>query len=251
MAHCQPLRGLPGARRGLCWSKDGKRTCKTDARSAAVDHESQGRPPRHGHLGKFFSDLLDRYHSGLARIGGACQSTVALIGGIQPLSRRFTPVLAPLRRDWFSDDEARLQRHLLEPIRKQYCSGQRSDHQSQRWQPTGSHHHAHNKAIAQRNELRTQIEAVRAGAQAMRYSMLLPLLPPINFASLLAERLTPSLGLPSGSACDASASYRGPRKVGAETGPQHALPPRSPARARHSLRVNSSAVGISWSPAPP
>ena len=119
-------------------------------------------------VGKFFSDLLDKIPFGVgANVRDLITKLTALIGGVPTfIDNLNTNLIAPLRSDWFSDDDTKgLKGNLLEPVRKNLLRPADAlvtqvTTLANDWQTAIA---PINRAIAQRDDVRNQIVAVQAG----------------------------------------------------------------------------------------
>ncbi len=119
-------------------------------------------------IGSFFSDLLDKIPFGVgANVKALINNIVALITSLPAFIENVnTQLIAPLRTDWFSDDDTKgLKGNLLEPVRKNLLqpadalvtqTGKVADD----WQKTVT---PINRALAQRADVRKQIVDVQEG----------------------------------------------------------------------------------------
>jgi hypothetical protein len=118
--------------------------------------------------GKFFSDLLDKIPFGVgANVRDLINNLTALIGAVPTfIDSLNTNLIAPLRSDWFSDDDTKgLKGNLLEPVRQNLLRPADAlvtqiTKMADDWQTTLT---PINQVIAQRDEVRKQIVAVQAG----------------------------------------------------------------------------------------
>jgi hypothetical protein len=121
-------------------------------------------------IGKFFSDLLDKIPFGVgANVRDLINKLTALIGAVPTfIDSLNTNLIAPLRSDWFSDDDSKgLKGNLLEPVRMNLLRPADAlvthvTQLSDDWQTAIT---PINQVIAQRDEVRKQIVAVQAGKQ--------------------------------------------------------------------------------------
>ena len=119
-------------------------------------------------VGKFFSDLLDKIPFGVgANVRDLITKLVALIGSLPTFIDNLNAnLIAPLRSDWFSDDDTKgLKGNLLEPVRKNLLRPADAlvtqvTTLANDWQNAIT---PINRAIAQRDDVRNQIVAVQAG----------------------------------------------------------------------------------------
>jgi len=138
-----------------------------DAQQAFNDATGGARPITDA-LGAFFNDLLDKIPFGVgANVKTLINNIVALIAAVPAFIDNINAqLIAPLRTDWFSDDDTKgLKGNLLEPVRKNLLqpadalvaqTGKTADD----WQKTVS---PVNRALAQRAEVRKQIVDTQAG----------------------------------------------------------------------------------------
>jgi hypothetical protein len=118
--------------------------------------------------GKFFSDLLDKIPFGVgANVRDLISKLTALVGAVPTfIDNLNSNLIAPLRSDWFSDDDTKgLKGNLLEPVRKNLLRPADAlvlqvTTLANDWQTVIT---PINRAIAQRDEVRNQILAVQAG----------------------------------------------------------------------------------------
>jgi hypothetical protein len=119
-------------------------------------------------VGKFFSDLLDKIPFGVgANVRDLITKLTALIGGVPTfIDNLNSNLIAPLRSDWFSDDDTKgLKGNLLEPVRSNLLRPADAlvtqiTTLANDWETAIA---PINRAIAQRDDVRNQIVAVQAG----------------------------------------------------------------------------------------